>query len=155
MNREEYLKKKISEKGTNLKAIASEIGVPYSTLRDMQVNVGSARIDNVIKLCQYLDITVDELNSVNTEKIIVSEFEKKLILAYRENFEMRKAVNKLLDLNDLTMENPDKSTVQTISEATPIQTQIFRAARSKDNHPPEIVTTTKDFSKIKPSDDEI
>ena len=153
MNREEYLKKKISEKGTNLKAIASEIGVPYSTLRDMQVNVGSARIDNVIKLCQYLDITVDELNSVNAEKIIVSEFEKKLILAYRENFEMRKAVNKLLDLNDLAIEDSNENTTQVISGTA--QTLIFRAASSKDNHPPEIVTTTKDFSKIKPSDDEI
>lgn len=32
------------------------------------------------------------------------------------------------------------------------QSIIFRAAKSTDNHPPEIVETTKDFSKIKPTD---
>lgn len=97
MTREEYLKRKVTEKGTNLKAIAAEIDVPYSTLRDMQVNVGSARVDNVIKLCRYLGISVDELNSVEKKDIVISEFEKSIILAYRNTTDdMRNAVNKLL-----------------------------------------------------------
>lgn len=97
MTREEYLKRKVTEKGTNLKAIAAEIDVPYSTLRDMQANVGSARVDNVIKLCRYLGISVDELNSVEKKDIVISEFEKSIILAYRNTTDdMRNAVNKLL-----------------------------------------------------------
>lgn len=97
MTREEYLKRKVAEKGTNLKAIAAEIDVPYSTLRDMQANVGSARVDNVIKLCRYLGISVDELNSVEKKDIVISEFEKSIIFAYRNTTDdMRNAVNKLL-----------------------------------------------------------
>ena len=34
------------------------------------------------------------------------------------------------------------------------QSTIFRAANSAENHAPEITTTTKDFSKIKQSDDD-
>lgn len=99
MTREEYIKRKVIEKGTNLKAIAAEINVPYSTLRDMQVNVGSARVDNVIKLCKYLGISVDELNSVEKTDIIISEFEKSIIIAYRNTTDdMRNAVNKLLGI---------------------------------------------------------
>lgn len=100
MTREEYIKQKVVEKGTNLKAIATKIDVPYSTLRDMQMNVGSARIDNVIKLCNYLDISVDELNSASKKDINFSEFEKNLILAYRNKPNMHQAINKLLDLDD-------------------------------------------------------
>lgn len=100
MTREQYIKHKIIEKGTNLKAIAAEINVPYSTLRDMQGNVGSARVDNVIKLCKYLGISVDELNSVEKKDIVISESEKNIIIAYRNTTDdMRNAVNKLLGLD--------------------------------------------------------
>ncbi len=38
------------------------------------------------------------------------------------------------------------------TEKNPQVTKIYRAARSVDNHPAEIVETTKDFSKIPPTD---
>jgi len=38
------------------------------------------------------------------------------------------------------------------TEKKPQLTTIYRAARSVDNHPAEIVETTKDFSKIPPTD---
>lgn len=122
MSREEFLKKKIIEKGTNLKMIAAEIDVPYSTLRDMQVNVGSARVDNVIKLCKYLGITVDELDATNSTEFKVTDIEKRVIISYRNNPDMRAAVNKLLDIKE-----------------QPATIKSFRAAKSTDNHPPEVV----------------
>lgn len=99
MSREFFLKEKIRKKGTNLKSIAIEIDVPYSTLRDMLHNFERARIDNVIKLCQYLGITVEELYTVKSSKFNLSEDEKQVITAYRNKYEMRAAVNKLLDID--------------------------------------------------------
>ncbi len=134
MDREEFLRKKIRDKGTNLKSIAVEIDVPYSTLRDMQINVGSARVDNVIKLCKYLGITVDELNSAGSGDFKVSELEKQVIISYRNNPNMRAAVNKLLDIKE-----------------QPTMIKSFRAASSSDNHEPEIVEM-EDLSKYPESD---
>ena len=103
----------------------------------MQTNVGSARIDNVIKLCRYLGITVDELNASKSENFAISEVEKKLVIAYRKNTNMREAVNKLLDIDQSAM------------------IKSFRAANSSDNHEPEIVEM-QDLSAIPESDsDEI
>ena len=98
MNREEFLKQKIRESGMNLKVISTEINVPYSTLRDMQANIGSARVDNLIKLCQYLNITVDELIASNPDNFVITQFEKNLIKAYRNSPNMRDAVNRLLEI---------------------------------------------------------
>ena len=135
MTREEFLRKKIAETNTNLKAIAMEIGVPYSTLRDMQTNVGSARIDNVIKLCRYLGITVDELNASKSENFEISEVEKQLVISYRKNTNMREAVNKLLDIDQ------------------PAMIKSFRTASSSDNHEPEILEM-QDLSAIPESDND-
>lgn len=100
MTREEYLKEKINERNTTLKAIASEIGVPYSTLRDMQSNIGSARVDNVIKLCKYLGISVEELNSAKTNAFELSDHERKLIIAYRQYPEFQAAIDSMLNITD-------------------------------------------------------
>ena len=100
----------------------------------MQVNIGSARVDNVIKLCQYLDITVDELNASSSAEFKVTELEKRVIIAYRNNPDMRASVNKLLDIKE-----------------QPAMIKSFRAASSIDSHEPEIVEM-EDLSKYPESD---
>lgn len=62
MNREEILKQLISETGLSMKAFAKKAGIPYTTLYSiLERGVGKASIDNVIKICKALDITVEDL----------------------------------------------------------------------------------------------
>ena len=56
MTREEFIKKKIKEKGMTLKDYARMINMPYSTLLSMLAgNLGGASLDNVIRICNGLD----------------------------------------------------------------------------------------------------
>ena len=60
MTRENYLKSLISDFGTR-KDFAKKIGMPYSTLLSILKNVGGASVDNIIKICNGLGITSDDL----------------------------------------------------------------------------------------------
>ena len=103
MNRELYLKKLIADKGHTVKSFSEEIHMPYSTLRSiLNGSVGGAAVDNVIKICQGLGITISELQEYGSDKncIALSEHEKTLITAYRSNPAMQSAVDKLLGIDD-------------------------------------------------------
>jgi len=99
-----YIKNLIKEKGFNIKDYAKYIDIPYSTLLTMlnEEKVGSAAIDTVIRICQGLNITVQDLQDVlknepsASNKIILSEHEAQLILNYRRKTELQKAVDILL-----------------------------------------------------------
>ncbi|MEC0232279.1 helix-turn-helix domain-containing protein [Paenibacillus alba] len=57
----EILSALIDKRGSR-RAFAEEIGIPPTTLQSMlSRGVGRASIDNVIKVCRALDITVEEL----------------------------------------------------------------------------------------------
>lgn len=60
MTREEFLKARIAEIDT-VKGFAQRIDMPYSTLRSILQNVGGASIDNVIKICKGLGITIEQM----------------------------------------------------------------------------------------------
>ncbi|OAT74526.1 helix-turn-helix domain-containing protein [Parageobacillus thermoglucosidasius] len=63
MNRGEYLKKIIEEKGYNIMSLSRESGVPYTTIRSMiERDLTNASIDNVIKICRVLGISVEALS---------------------------------------------------------------------------------------------
>ena len=60
--RTQILEHLIKETGLSKKAFAEKIGVPPTTLRSMlDRGIGNASIDNVIKVCEGLGITTDEL----------------------------------------------------------------------------------------------
>lgn len=104
MTREQYLKNLIKSNGLTIKEFARNIDMPYSTLLTMlnEEKIGNASVDNVIKICRGLNITIQSLQSVQesdnsfTEHIILSEHEKKLILNYRQKADLQKAVDLLL-----------------------------------------------------------
>ena len=72
MTRENYLKEKIKEQGTQ-REFAAKIGMPPSTLFSILRNVGGASIDNIIKICKGLNIKPDELAEIGEEITIPSE----------------------------------------------------------------------------------
>ena len=81
MTREEFIKRKIKEKGVTLKDYARMINMPYSTLLSMLAgNLGGASLDNVVRICNGL------------------EREKKLVRQYRKAGSMQDAVDKLLEI---------------------------------------------------------
>ena len=103
MNREDYLKALIKQKGLTVKGFAQQINMPYSTLLSMlNGSIGGAAVDNVIKICKGLGISVNDLQEHVKEgsliRMDVSEHEKMLLLRYRERTELHAAIDKLLDL---------------------------------------------------------
>ena len=105
MTREEFIKKKIKEKGVTLKDYARMINMPYSTLLSMLAgNLGGASLDNVIRICNGLDTSIGTMQSaqmnagVENSLADLSEREKKLVMQYRSAGTMQEAVDKLLDI---------------------------------------------------------
>ena len=92
MTREEFIKRKIREKGMTLKDYARSINMPYSTL------------DNVVRICNGLDTSIGTMQSAYMDGGLennvtdLSEREKKLVLNYRAAGVLQEAIDKLLDL---------------------------------------------------------
>lgn len=104
MTREQYLKKLIKENGFTIKEFANSIHMPYSTLLTMlnDGKIGSAAVDSVIRICQGLNITIHDLQSVQESAsqaslhLVLSPHERQLIMRYREKKDLQKAVDILL-----------------------------------------------------------
>ena len=62
MEREVFLQNKIKESGFNKKDFAAYIDMPYSTLLSILKSVGGASLDNVIKICHGLNLSIETLN---------------------------------------------------------------------------------------------
>ena len=77
--------------------------MPYSTLLSMlNGSIGSASINNVLKICHGLDISINDLENLSansqTAPFEVDSFERTLVLEYRNRPELRPAINILLGL---------------------------------------------------------
>lgn len=66
MTREDYLQLLIKEQGfPSLKSFSEFAGMPYTTLRSMlERGIGKASVDNVIKVCKALGITVEKMEQM-------------------------------------------------------------------------------------------
>lgn len=141
MTREEYLSDLLKKQGHTIQGFARQIELPTSTLRSILKNVGGASADNIFKICAGLGITADELNEmknivISTAPAPLDDTEQELITVFRQLNSDNKI--RVIERADSLLSSQNTST-------------IFRAAKSTDNHPPEIVETTKDFSKIPPT----
>lgn len=104
LTREQYLKNLIKSNGLTIKEFSQNIDMPYSTLLTMlnEEKIGNAAVDSVIKICRGLNITIQDLQSVQesdtsiTEHLVLTEHEKNLILNYRQKPELQNAVDILL-----------------------------------------------------------
>lgn len=103
MTREDFLKAKIKERGLNAKEFAASIGMPYTTLLSiLNGSIGGAAVDNALKICNGLGITINDLQQMSTptRKVVFTAEEESLVLAYRALPEMRQAVKILLGLGN-------------------------------------------------------
>lgn len=104
MTREIYLKKLIQSNGLTIKEFARKIDMPYSTLLTMlnEEKIGNASVDNVIKICKGLDITIQDLQSLKEttpaimDHLVLTEHEAKIVSNYRQKTDLQKAVDILL-----------------------------------------------------------
>lgn len=77
MQRGEYLLKIMDEKGYNPMSLSKESGVPYTTIRSMlERNLTNASVDNVIKICRVLNISVESLYEPKNEEYLPELNEK-------------------------------------------------------------------------------
>ena len=104
VTREIYPKNLIKNNGFTIKEFAQKIDMPYSTLLTMlnEEKIGNASVDNVIKICKGLDITIQDLQSVqettssDTEHLVLTDHEPNIISNYRRKTDLQKAVDILL-----------------------------------------------------------
>lgn len=65
MEKAKILEQLIKDKGYNLKTFAQKCNLPYTTLYSIIKNgVGRASVDNVMVICQNLDLTIEDLNQM-------------------------------------------------------------------------------------------
>ncbi|MBU9745731.1 helix-turn-helix transcriptional regulator [Lachnospiraceae bacterium ASD3451] len=63
MEKAMVLENLIKQRGYNLKSFAEKCNMPYTTLYGIiKKGVGKASVDNIMKICKNLDITIEELN---------------------------------------------------------------------------------------------
>lgn len=63
--RTEIIKEMIEKRWPTQKAFAEAAGIPYTTLRSiLQRGVGNSAVENVIKICRTLGITIEELEEM-------------------------------------------------------------------------------------------
>ena len=108
MTKEDYVKALIKSAGHTMKSFAQSIDLPYTTLLGMLTRgLDGASVHNVIRVCQALDITVEDLERVESDGIApipfyINEHEKLVIVQYRNLPAMRPAVDAILGIDKVT-----------------------------------------------------
>lgn len=68
MKRGEYLLKIIDKKGFTLMELSKESGVAYTSIRSLiERDLVNASIDNILKICEVLDLKVDDIVNDNLD----------------------------------------------------------------------------------------
>lgn len=72
MKRTQIIESMIDEKWKSRRRFAEHIGIPPTTLQSiLKRGVGNASIDNVIKICKGLGITIEQLEEMSKEEVNV------------------------------------------------------------------------------------
>ena len=124
--------------------LAALLGVSKGTVGNYESNVSSPNEKILFKLFEVLNCDANFLyqdNMIQSNQNLNSE-ELEHIKKYRALDEHGK------EMVDFVLSKE----YERINNQT---TVIFRAAKSEDNHPPEIIETTTDFSKIPPTEKQL
>lgn len=130
MTNEELLKDYILSQYKSIRQFCLQNNFAYSTVDSIfKRGINGSSVTLVISVCDRLGISIDGLMNgsiVKKSEILypeISEREKQIILAYRQMPEMQAAVDRLLGIKE-----------------TEPGIQVYRAARSDNNHEDEIIT---------------
>ena len=70
MNKEIYIRTLIKNSGDTIKGFAEKIGLPYTTLTGiLNRGIDGASVQNVMKICKALKITVEDLQKVEDAEL--------------------------------------------------------------------------------------
>lgn len=137
------------------KQLADGIGVSTGNISDWKSGRSSPNIEVLPKIADYLNCSVDYLlgrtdNPQAHEGISaeISEDKQNLLEMFDQLHEDDKI--RIITKMETIIEDYSEKAEKAASRST-----IFRAAKSADNHPSEIITTDKDFSKIPPTEIEL
>ena len=109
----------------NKSALSRASGLPYTTIDGIfKKGCDNIKLSTLEKLCKAFGVSLDYL--VLGEDFAITEHEKNIVLAYRQNILMRDAVDKLLGVSDSDV------------------ILAYRAACSEDSHPGEVVEVSDD-----------
>lgn len=140
------LKELRNSAGLSQQALADYASISKSSVNMYERGDREPSIDTLELFADYFNVDLDYLlgksdvprkSLINSDSTIITSAEQNLITQYRE------------------LDAYGKATVDAVTECEynrcVQQSVIYRAAKSTDNHPAEITTTTKDFSKIPPT----
>jgi len=75
MEKARIIKKKIEKSGLSVKAFAEKAGLPYTTLRSiLERGVSKSSVENIIRICRALGITIEDLERMASEANSLSDF---------------------------------------------------------------------------------
>ncbi|WP_297429789.1 helix-turn-helix transcriptional regulator [Clostridium sp.] len=84
MSRENYIKMLIKSEDLTIKDFAQKINMPYTTLLSiLNGSLGGASVDNVMKICEGLHITIEELQQNFNAADSNASLEAELIKLFR------------------------------------------------------------------------
>lgn len=142
---ENRLKRLREARGLGQKEVSDQLNLKSRTYSSYENNEREPNSEVLVAMSKYFGVSIDYLLGV--DKLRVKQ-------NYSTSPKDNEYIHKYIGLNDSS-----KNVVNCIIDyaeqaemALSQSTTIFRAARSEDNHPAEIVETTTDFSKIPPTD---
>lgn len=117
MNKTELIRQLINDRKLTLKAFSKKADIPYTTLRSMlERGIENASVNNVIKVCSTLNISIEHL--YNLEKSIILSDEETELLNFFNNLNdigKKEAVKRVAELTQI---NSYKNNVQIYNDET-------------------------------------
>lgn len=97
------------EKEISQQTIANHLGIDIKTYNRYENGLHEIKTSTLIKLATYYNLSLDYITGLidipkklkeNTKDFELTENEKKLLKAYKDNPQLKVAIDKLLDLED-------------------------------------------------------
>ena len=96
-----FINQRRKELNLSIPQLAEASGIPQGTVSKITAGISkNPRLETLRALCKALNCTLDDLDDSTpiSESFVISDFEKLLIMHYRDMPQMQAAINSLLGL---------------------------------------------------------